>query len=183
MMKSSRKSRRRQLSNGGIEQKAVCQTAPSLTPRVEPRLRKSSSTVSPNCECRTNILAAYEKVLESHTTPLNRASVLPFSKEAIREAIREELAENPLNEHRNHLELAFVQLESFVPIDEYELVEDFKQLSRTAQKMARSGNPRDIMESWALVKQASGDEAVRIFEAISEKMRRRLDEIRKTGSS
>jgi hypothetical protein len=146
--------------------------------RVESRFRGTHSAFCPNSQHRTKILAAYEKVLEAHMTPLNRASVLPFSKEAIREAIREELAENPHNEHRNHLEMAYVQLESFVPPDDYQLVEDFKQQSRTAQKMARSGNPRDIMESWELVKQTSGDRAVKIFETISEKMRRRLDEVR-----
>ncbi|MCK7514655.1 MAG: hypothetical protein MZV70_68770 [Desulfobacterales bacterium] len=77
--------------------------------------------------------------------------------------------------------MAYVQLESFVPVDEYQLVEDFKQQSRAAQTIARSGNPRDIMESWRLVKQISGDRAVEIFETMAEKMRRRLDEVRNIG--
>jgi hypothetical protein len=131
--------------------------------------------------CRSEILAAYEKVLQRYTTPLNETAALPFPKEEIREAIREELAENPDNEFRNHLEMAFVHLESFVSRDEYQLVEEFKQLSSAAQRMAKSGDPRDVMESWRLVKQVSGDQAVKIFEMIAEKMRRRRDEVRSIG--
>lgn len=180
-MSSPRQRSRRQLSNGESNQKPICGEELSSAVRVESRSRATHAAARHNSQHRTKILTAYERVLEAHATPLNRASVLPFSKEAIREAIREELAEDPHNENRSHLEMAFVQLESFVPLDDYQLVENFKQLSRAAQKMARSGNPRDIMESWELVKQTSGDRAVKIFEIISEKMRRRHDEVRGIG--
>ncbi len=177
-MSNSRQGRRRKLANG------VC-------PRQEAGRRSAAWDESVSCPGlladwsdplpRADILAAYEKILESHLTPLNELSVLPFSKEIIRKAIREELAENPDYESRNHLEIAFVQLESFVPPDDYQLVEDFKKLSGIVQKMARSGDPRDLMESWRLVKQISGDRVVRIFEIISDKMRRRLEEARSIG--
>lgn len=134
-------------------------------------------------ETRARILAAYDKVLQRHSTPINLASALPFSKEEIREAIRAELAENPENELRHYLEMAFVHLESFVSRDEYQLVEDFKQLSCAVQSMARSGDPKVLMESWKLVRQASGDKAVRIIESISERMRRRREEARSIGHS
>lgn len=132
-------------------------------------------------ESRARILAAYENVLRRHSAPLNQASALPFSKEEIREAIRAELAENPENELRHHLEMAFVHLESFVSRDEYQLVEDFKQLSCAVQNMARSGDPKVVMESWKMVRQVSGDKAVKIIETISEKMRRRREEVRSIG--
>lgn len=179
-MTTSKRSRRRQSTNGVCTLKVTFREE-SSTRFGDLTLHETTSGEGGDASCRAAILAAYEKILESHSTPLNRASALPFSKEAIREAIREELAENPENELRNHLEMAFVQLESFVPPDEYQLVEDFKQLSCAAQKMARSGDPKDVMESWKLVKQISGDQAVRIFENISEKMRRRLKEIRSIG--
>lgn len=131
---------------------------------------------------RSEILAAYEQTLDSHMCPLNRASVLPFSKETIRKAIRDELTENPSHELRDLLEMAFVHLESFVPCDEYELVENFKEVCRAAQRMTRSGRPRDILESWSQARRTSGDRAVKVLENISERMQRRLKEVRAIGA-
>ncbi|MHC1742765.1 MAG: hypothetical protein AB9873_07005 [Syntrophobacteraceae bacterium] len=180
-MSSARQSKRGQVPNGACRLKVVGRKdAPATV--GESSIRSDSLLECPGAVRRADILEAYEKLLESHVTPLNRVSALPFSKEAIREAIRDELAENPENELRNHLEMAFVQLESFVPLDDYQLVEDFKQMSCVAQRMARSGDPRDLMESWRLVKQLSGEKVVKIFETISDKMRRRLEEARSIGA-
>ncbi len=132
-------------------------------------------------EHRWEIISAYGRALERCSSPVERESDLPYPKELIRQAIYEELLENPDYELRSHLEVAFAQLEAFVPHDEFDVVQQFKMVSTLVQEMTKSGDPDDIIASAGILKQARGERAVRIHESISEKMRRRLNQIRAIG--
>lgn len=130
---------------------------------------------------RIEIISAYGKVLEECPSPLRRESDLPFSKELISEAIVRELTENPDSELLTHLEIAYVELASFLPNDEFNVIEDFKHTGTLAEEIARSGSPRDIIASAQILKRVKGEKAVRIQEKISEKMRTRLNQMRALG--
>lgn len=132
-------------------------------------------------ERRWQIISAYGRVLENCSSPIEEESSLPYPKELIRQAIYEELTENPLDELRSHLEIAFVQLESFLPHEEFRVMEEFKLAGKLAQEMANSGDPDAIIVCARILKHTKGETAVRIQEDISEKMRRRLKEIRSIG--
>jgi hypothetical protein len=138
-------------------------------------------TMALGAEQRWEIISGYSLVLEKCSSSVEKESDLPFPKNLIRKAIYEELTENPDGELRSHLEIAFVQLESFLPPEEYKVVQDFELASRLAQEMAKSGNPRDIIASARILSQVPGDRAVRIQEIISREMQKRLEEIRSTG--
>lgn len=132
-------------------------------------------------ELRWRVISTYGRVLEKCSSPIELETDLPFPKEMIRQAIREELMENPAGELRSHLEVAYVQLESFLPPEEYKVIQDFKEASSRAQEMARSGDPNDIIASARILRNAGGDKAVKIQERISEKMGKRLEQVRAFG--
>jgi len=126
---------------------------------------------------REGVISRYEQLLEKYSAPVAKEVDLPYPRELIRRAIREELSENPDFEMRSYLEIAFVQLECFLPPEEFNVVHDFKRASALAQELAKSGDPRDIVASAGILSKVKGDKAVRILEKISKKIRRRIAEI------
>jgi hypothetical protein len=136
---------------------------------------------SMDSEFRWKVISSYGRVLERCSSPVERECQLPFPKDIIRRAICQELFQNVDPDLRNHLEVAYAQLESFVPPEEFEVIQDFKLASSLAQEIAKSGEPSDIIASARILKKAKGDKAVKIAETISEKTRRRLEMIRSIG--
>jgi hypothetical protein len=127
---------------------------------------------------RSAIVQAYLKVLENINRPIAVDDELPFPKEQIGQAILCELAEEPECDLRRRLEIAYVLLESFIPYEDYRVIEDFKNASLRAQEAAEVGNPTSLLRSAQIVKRANGDCAVRLLEKIYEKMtekQRQLD--------
>lgn len=137
----------------------------------------AETTVAQCGERRSTIIAKYLTVLENCPMSVARESSLPYSKKTIRHAIIEELRENPAGELRNSLEVAYVQLETFLPWDEYRLLRGFKFACAITREVARSGKPRDIIALARLLDRDEGKRAVEIQESISEQMRRRQQEI------
>jgi len=127
---------------------------------------------------RSDVISSYEQLLERYATPMARETDLPYPKALIRRAIYEELRENPDSEIRSYLEIAFVQLECFLPPEEFNVVHDFKRAGVLAQELAKSGDPRDVVASAAILRKVKGEKAVRILEKISRKIRRRVAQIR-----
>jgi hypothetical protein len=80
--------------------------------RATPSDRRSTA------ERRQEIIASYLKVLDCLKSPIRSESELPFSREAIQRAIVEELVTNPGTDFRGHLEVAYAEVESFVPVEE-----------------------------------------------------------------
>jgi hypothetical protein len=130
---------------------------------------------------RGEIIFRYGQLLEKYSAPVGREADLPYDKELIRKAICEELIENPQAESRGFLEIAFVQLECFLSMEEFKVVHDFKRTSVAAQEIARSGDPRDIVASAHMLSRVKGEKAVKILEKVSKKIRRRMAEIRAIG--
>lgn len=130
-----------------------------------------------DAERRSTIIADYLRVLENCPLSVSRESSLPYPKKIIRHAIIEELRENPASELRNYLEVAYVQLETFLPWDEYRLLRGFQFACAITQEVARSGKPRDIIASARLLDRNEGRRAVEIQESISEQMKKRQEEI------
>ncbi|MGV8074811.1 MAG: hypothetical protein AB2L11_09700 [Syntrophobacteraceae bacterium] len=129
-------------------------------------------------ELRRQVISSYTRTLEKCSSAVEKQSFLPFSKDFIRRAICEELAESADDELRSYLEVAFVRLESFLPEEEFEVITAFKRAGALAQELARSGDPIAVVASAQIVKQAHGDRAVEIQEKISDKMKRRLKQVR-----
>jgi len=90
--------------------------------------------------------------------------------------------DNPTCDRRTDLEIAYVQLESFIPDEEYCILSEFKNVAALARELAATGEPDYIVAAVRLLKKAKGDSAVRIQERISQKMRGRLKQIRKLCS-
>ena len=124
-------------------------------------------------EQRSRIICAYFQVLEDLKGPVAADSVLPFHKEQIGQAIIGELADGSEEYLRRRLEIAYVLLESFIPDEEFRVIEDFKIASLCASKLADMGDPASILKSARMTRRANGDSAVRLQEKIYEKMRKR----------
>jgi hypothetical protein len=131
------------------------------------------------CRERRKTIASYQKLLEKWRASVGPESVLPFSKSLIAAAIYQELMDNPTYDRRTDLEIAYVQLESFIPDGEYCILSEFKHAAALARELADTGQPDYIVAAVRLLKKANGDSAVRIQERISQKMQRRLKQIRK----
>ncbi len=134
-------------------------------------------------EHRSGIICAYLQVLEEMRGPIGVDSELPCPKEQIREAIFRELADDPEGDLRRWLEIAYVLLESFIPYEEYRVIEDFKAASRFAQQIADMGDPTSILRSAGIIKRVNGESAVRLQEKIHEKMTERHLQILKLRES
>ncbi len=84
---------------------------------------------------------------------------------------------------RRWLEIAYVLLESFIPYEEYRVIEDFKAASRFAQQIADMGDPTSILRSAGIIRRVNGESAVRLQEKIHEKMTERHLQILKLRES
>jgi hypothetical protein len=127
---------------------------------------------------RRQIIHDYLQTLELLKSPVRIDWELPCSKRDIQRAIREELLENPASDIRDQLEVAYAETESFISVEEYELLSRFKETCSVAERLARSGTPGDILASSRLMERICGEKAVKVLERISQAMRRQLDSIR-----
>ncbi len=124
-------------------------------------------------ERKWRIISAYLRVLEDMKGPIAVDSELPCPKELIGQAILQELADDPEGDLRRQLEIAYVRLESFIPLEEYRVIEDFKDISLRAQEIADMRDPTSILRSARIMGNAKGECAVRLQEKIYEKMKAR----------
>lgn len=136
-----------------------------------------------NRETRGRIIEAYLRSLEGLRESIGIDSELPYPKELIALAIYQELVECDDADSRGRLEIAYVQLESFVPYSDYKIVSDFKSASVQATLMVDCGDPMSLVRSAEVLKKAKGDRAVRIQEQVSENMRDRLRQVRQIASA
>lgn len=127
---------------------------------------------------RRQIIHDYLQTLELLKSPIRIDWELPRSKRDIQRAIRDELLENPASDLRDQLEVAYAEIESFISVEEYELLSRFKETCSVAEQLARSGAPGDILASSRLMERICGEKAVKLLERISQAMRRQLDSIR-----
>lgn len=130
---------------------------------------------------RSEIISAYLRSLQGLQSPVAQEVNLPYPKYIIRQAIWNELKDNPDSEIRDQLEIAYSQLESFLPQEEYEVLRGFQYACALTREVTKSGNPRDIIASARLLSRCEGNRAVEIQEKISQRMRKRREEIRSIG--
>ena len=126
---------------------------------------------------RSFIISKYLHILERTRGSLAADRELPLPKEQIAEALLGELADDPGGDWTKRLEIAYVLLESFVSYEEYRAVEDFKDASLRAEKIADSRNPSSILKSARIMKNVRGERAVKIQERIHERMEKRQLEL------
>jgi hypothetical protein len=134
-------------------------------------------------EQRSRIVCAYLQVVEHMSGPIAVDSELPCPKEQIGQAILRELANDPEGDLRLQLEIAYVLLESFIPYEEYRVIEDFKTASHCAEQIADMGDPTSILRSARIVRKAKGENAVSLQEKIYERMRKRQLQIQELRES
>ncbi|MGA2400298.1 MAG: hypothetical protein ABSG91_01160 [Syntrophobacteraceae bacterium] len=156
----------------------------SIAPHPQSELKTSQSRAFDRdserlCRERRKTVASYRELLEKWRAPVGPESVLPFPKRRIAAAIYRELMDHPTDDRRTDLEIAFVQLESFIPDVEYRILCEFKNAGTLAYELAATGGPYNIVAAVRLLKKAKGDSAVRIQQRISRKMRCRREQIRK----
>jgi len=130
---------------------------------------------------RLNIISVYLKSLDKCKATVGREADLPFPKPLIRQAILNELMENPASEMRDQLEIAYSQLETFLPPEEHAVLRGFQIACAVTREITKSGKPRDIIASARLMNRCEGNRAVEIHEKIFQRMRRRREEIRSIG--
>ncbi len=128
-------------------------------------------------ERRQGIIASYLETLDSLKSPIRSESELPHSKQAIQTAIVEELVTNPETELRGHLEVAYAEIESFIPAEEYELLQSFKESCSRAEQLAERGDRRGILACSRLMDRSFGEKAVGVLERVSYAMREQLKKI------
>ncbi len=127
---------------------------------------------------RLEIISAYLGTLDRVGSAVALESDLPYEKDLIGLAILEELLESPDSELRSHLEIAYIQLESFIPYDDFKVLDDFKNASLVARQMADTGDPASIISSVQMMRRVQGDLAVSIQEQISRKMKKRQAQLK-----
>jgi len=157
-------------------------TLPTPGPRRTPEGGKQDlPSEEMSAERRWHVLTAYGKVLEACSSSFELESQLPFPKHLIREAIRAELTENPDSDLRSHLEIAYAQLEAFLPAEDFRIMQEFRAAGSLARRMSLRGDPGGIIASARILKFARGEKAVGIQEKISLRMRARLRQIQAIG--
>ena len=112
------------------------------------------------CRKRQRTIASYEELLENWREPVGPESVLPFPKDLIAAVIYRELMDNPTCNRRTDLEVAYVQLESFIPDEKYWILSEFENACALARELAATGQPDYIVAAVRLLKKAKGDSAV-----------------------
>jgi len=147
-----------------------------------PQIRAFDRDFERLCRERRKTIASYQELLEKWSAPVGPESVLPLPKNLIAAAIYQELSDNPTCDRQTDLEIAYVQLESFIPSEEYCILSEFQNVATLAQELAAKGEPDYIVAAARLLKKAKGDRAVRIQERISQKMQGRLKQITKLCS-
>jgi hypothetical protein len=155
-----------------------------MTPHPQSELKPTQSRAFDRdserlCRERRKTIASYQELLKKWRAPVGPESALPFPKSLIAAAIYQELMDNPSYDRRVDLEIAYVQIESFISDGEYWILSEFEKAGTLAQKLAVTGEPDNIVAAVRLLKKAKGDIAVMIQERISQKMRGRLKQIRK----
>lgn len=130
-----------------------------------------------NSEKRRQIISTYLNTLNALKHPIRNERELPYSKRLIEEAIIEELCDRPDSELRGQLEIGFAEIESFIPLEDFEMLQDFKEACSQAEALAQTGTPGDILASCRLVERSSGDRAVRVLERMSRAIRDRFNDI------
>ena len=154
----------------------------ALRPQSElntPQSRVFDRNLERTCRESRKTIASYQKLLEKWRSPIGSESVLPLPKNLIAAAIYQELMDYPTHDRRSEFEIAYVQLESFIPDEEYRILTEFKNADKLALELASTGGPANVLAAGRLLKKARGDSAVRIQRRISWKMRCRLKQIRR----
>ena len=127
-----------------------------MRPVQSVRKRTGVAPASSTHEQRWRIISAYLRVLEDMKGPIAADSELPCPKELIGQAILQELADDPEGDLRRQLEIAYVRLESFIPYEEYRVIEDFKDVSLRAQEIADMRDPTSILRSARIMSNGKG---------------------------
>jgi len=122
---------------------------------------------------RIEIISAYGAVLQNRRLTVGRESDLPSPKEIIRNALAEELV-NPADlEMVNALEVSFIELESFLSDEEFEVVSQFERAIAEGKRLMEEGDPK---RAAALISGVP-KEAMEIQRKINQQQEERLRQI------
>lgn len=116
----------------------------------------------------------------SGCTSIGLETELPFPKDVIRLAIAQILLTQDIDEEfRKNLEFGYIELESFLPAKEYEILKPFYTATSYAEKTTRSGESK-VKEDWVKADQIIENTAKatdgKLFSEIQERMRTRFDQ-------
>lgn len=130
------------------------------------------------------VVNSYIAVLKNILTKENPWGIgleteLPYSKDVIRIAVALVLLTWDLDddENRANLEVSFLELESFIPAEEYQVVKTFETLILSSGQIAKSSDKEELEKLVRTVANSPGDRAMEIVENISRKKKERVKEI------
>ena len=110
-----------------------------------------------------DVISAFADILENRELSVSRAADLPYPKETIAEAIREELSDPTLPWMADALVEALGELETFLSDDEYELVKGYEEAVKTKKGAEREKlieeTPEDVHRVYQRVKKAREEKA------------------------
>ena len=125
---------------------------------------------------RIEIISAYGNILENRRLIVGRESDLPFPKELIRQALAEELVNPSRPELLNALEIAFLELESFLTDEEFELVSQFLKAVAEGAPLLEKGDI-DLAQKAAALIADTPREAIEIQGKIARQQEERLRQV------
>jgi len=116
----------------------------------------------------------------SGCTNIRLETELPFPKDVIRLAIAQILLTQDIDEEsRKNLEFGYIELESFLPAKEYEILKPFYTATSDAEKITKGGENK-AKEDWRkadkIIENAVKATGGKLFSEILERMRTRFDQ-------
>mgnify|MGYP001103337434 CR=1 FL=1 len=98
-----------------------------------------------DAKSRQAIISAYGKALQNRAYSCGKESDLPYPKNIIRQANAEELLMGNLDEkEHNAFEVGFIELESFIPDEEFKPIKAWEDNLRKGQEMIKEKPPGKI---------------------------------------
>jgi hypothetical protein len=125
---------------------------------------------------RLEIIAAYGTVLAGRRHSVASEASLPYPKDRIHEALSAELEHPTHPEYLKALAVGYVQLESFLPEVEADLVRASEDLLSAAHKLIETGEEAAKEQAVAMVRQIP-EEVPAIRRRLQERMAVRLKEV------
>ncbi len=124
------------------------------------------------------VINSYGQVLTKRNSMVGLETDLPYSKDLIRRAIALVLLTGELSDkERDDLEGGYLELESYIPAQEYEVYKNFETSLFNAEQIVKSGEEEDIKKAILTVANSPGDRASEILGNINRRKKQRINEI------
>ena len=130
-----------------------------------------------NAEQRIVVISAFGALLEKGKSLVGRELDLPFPKELIRQALSEELTNPTLPIPMDALETGFLELESFVIEEDFQIIQQFEKAMAEAPQLGPEASQEAVLRSARRLSEVS-DPAIAILNRITALQESRMNQIK-----